>query len=68
MIAVGERTGRLPLLLNSVCASMEIEVDGKLKALVSIIEPLMIVTMGVIVGSITMSIIGPIYSVVENIK
>jgi type II secretory pathway component PulF len=39
-----------------------------LKALVSIIEPLMIVTMGVIVGSITMSIIGPIYSVVENIK
>ena len=68
MIAVGERTGRLPQLLNSVCASMEIEVDGKLKALVSIIEPLMIVTMGVIVGSITMSIIGPIYSVVENIK
>jgi type IV pilus assembly protein PilC len=68
MVSVGERTGRLPQLLNAICGSMEEEVDGRLKALVSIIEPLMIVTMGVIVGSITMSIIGPIYSVVENIR
>jgi type IV pilus assembly protein PilC len=68
MVAVGERTGRLPQLLSAICDSMEGEVDGKLKALVSIIEPLMIVTMGVIVGSITMSIIGPIYSVVEKIR
>lgn len=68
IIAVGERTGRLPQLLHAICASMEEEVDGRLKALVSVIEPLMIVTMGVVVGSITMSIIGPIYSVVENIK
>ena len=42
--------------------------DGRLKALVSVIEPLMIVGMGLIVGSITMSIIGPIYSAVENIR
>lgn len=68
LIAVGERTGRLPQLLNTVCNSMETEVDGRLKALVSIIEPLMIVGMGLIVGSITMSIIGPIYSAVENIR
>ncbi len=68
LIAVGERTGRLPQLLSTVCASMEVEVDGRLKALVSIIEPLMIVGMGLIVGSITMSIIGPIYSAVENIR
>ncbi|OWU65697.1 MAG: hypothetical protein CBB60_003335, partial [Armatimonadetes bacterium Cent15-Ar3] len=68
LVAVGERTGRLPQLLSTVCASMEVEVDGRLKALVSIIEPLMIVGMGLIVGSITMSIIGPIYSAVENIR
>lgn len=68
MISVGERTGRLSQLLNTVCHSMEHEVDGRLKALVSVIEPLMIVTMGLIVGSITMSIIGPIYSAVENIR
>jgi type IV pilus assembly protein PilC len=68
MVAVGERTGRLPQLLTTVSTSMESEVDAKLKALVSIIEPLMIVSMGLIVGSITLSIIGPIYSVVENVK
>jgi type IV pilus assembly protein PilC len=68
MIAVGEKTGRLSQLLEVICVSMEKEIDARLRALVSIIEPLMIVTMGVIVGSITVSIIGPIYSVIENIK
>ncbi len=68
MIAVGEKTGRLSQLLEVICQSMEKEIDARLKALVSIIEPLMIVSMGVIVGSITVSIIGPIYSVIENIK
>ncbi|MBI1334830.1 MAG: type II secretion system F family protein [Armatimonadetes bacterium] len=67
MISVGEKTGRLSQLLETICVTMEQEIDNRLKALVSIIEPLMIVTMGVIVGSITVSIIGPIYSVVENI-
>ena len=61
MIAVGEKTGRLSQLLEIICASMEKDIDAKL-------EPLMIVSMGVIVGSITVSIIGPIYSVIENIK
>ena len=68
MIAIGEKSGRLSQLLDTVCTSMETEIDGRLKALVSIIEPMMIVSMGLIVGSITMSIIGPIYSVIENIK
>lgn len=68
MIAIGEKSGRLSQLLETVCSSMETEIDGRLKALVSIIEPMMIVSMGLIVGSITMSIIGPIYSVIENIK
>lgn len=68
MIAIGEKTGRLAFLLETICDSMEKEIDNRLKALVSIIEPLMIVSMGVIVGSITVSIIGPIYSVIENIR
>jgi type IV pilus assembly protein PilC len=68
MIAVGEKTGRLSQLLEVICVQMEKDIDAKLRALVSIIEPLMIVSMGVIVGSITVSIIGPIYSVIENIK
>jgi type IV pilus assembly protein PilC len=68
MVAVGEKTGRLPALLATTSATMEEDVDSRLKALVSIIEPLMIVFMGAIVGTITISIITPIYSVVENIK
>jgi type IV pilus assembly protein PilC len=68
MIAVGERTGRLSSLMTSSATHMETEVDARLKALISIIEPLMIVFMAVIVGLITASIILPIYSLMENIK
>lgn len=68
MVTIGEKTGRLAAVLESTAARMEQDVDARLKALVSIVEPLMIVVMGVIVGGITVSIIGPIYSVVQNIK
>lgn len=68
MAAVGERTGRLaPLMLNTT-KHMEEDVDARLKAMVAIVEPLMIVVMGVMVGFITLSIITPIYAVVENLK
>ncbi len=68
MVMVGERTGRLSLLMSSTSVHMEEDVDGRLKALISIVEPVMIVVMGGIVGLITMSVIIPMYSVVENIK
>jgi len=68
MVMVGERTGRLGALMTSTANHMEEDVDGRLKALVSIVEPVMIVVMGGIVGLITMSIIIPMYSVVENMK
>jgi type IV pilus assembly protein PilC len=68
MVAVGERTGRLGPLMANTATHMEADVDARLKALVSIVEPLMIVVMGGIVGLITLSIVIPIYSVVEKIK
>jgi type IV pilus assembly protein PilC len=68
MVNVGERTGRLSLLMSSTANHMEEDVDSRLKALISIVEPVMIVVMGGIVGLITMSIIIPMYSVVENMK
>ena len=68
MVAVGERTGRLHHLLETCAAGMERDVDTKLKSLVALVEPIMIVLMGAIVGTITISIISPIYSVVEYIK
>lgn len=68
LVTVGERTGQMSALLLSGSESMENEVDARLKALVAIVEPVMIVLMGVIVGGITLSIITPIYNVVQNIK
>jgi type IV pilus assembly protein PilC len=68
MVGVGERTGKLGSMIAACAEQMEIETDAKLKALVSILEPLMIVVMGVLVGTITASIITPIYSAVQHIK
>ncbi len=68
MVTIGEKTGRLAPVLEATANRMEADVDARMKAMVSIVEPVMIVVMGLIVGSITVSIIGPIYSVVQNIK
>lgn len=68
MVAVGERTGQLPKLMAATAEHMEQDVDGRLKALVSIVEPVMVVAMGAVVGIITLSIILPIYTVVQNIR
>ena len=68
MIAVGEETGRLDQMLVKVSDFYEAEVDSTLKALASLIEPIMIVGLGVMVGFIAISVISPIYTLVENVK
>ena len=68
MISVGERTGRLSSLMVATANRMDEEASARLKAMVSLLEPIMIVVMGVIVGTITISVITPIYSVMQNIK
>ncbi|HVL38260.1 MAG TPA: type II secretion system F family protein, partial [Fimbriimonadaceae bacterium] len=68
MVAVGERTGKLAPMLSTCAEKIEEETDARLKALVGILEPLMIVAMGLVVGVITVSIILPIYSAVQNIR
>jgi len=68
MIAVGEETGRLDHMLVKVSDFYDDEVDATLKGLTSLIEPLMIVGLGGIVGLIAISVISPIYSLVGSIK
>ncbi len=68
MVASGEKTGELPTMLQYVSSLYGREVDAKLKALTSIIEPVMIVVLAVIVGFIAMSVIVPIYSLVGGVK
>jgi type IV pilus assembly protein PilC len=67
MIAIGEETGRLDQMLAKVSNFYDDEVDNTLKGLTSLIEPLMIVGLGLIVGFIAVSVISPIYSLVGSI-
>lgn len=63
MIRIGETTGNLEDNLEYLSQYYDDEVDGKLKALTSLIEPLMLLAMGVLVGFVALSIITPIYSI-----
>lgn len=66
MIAVGEETGRLDQMLVKVADFYDSEVDAILKGLASLIEPIMIVGLGVMVGFIAVSVITPIYTLVGS--
>jgi len=67
MISVGEETGRLDQMLVKVSDFYETEVDAILKGLASLIEPIMIVVLGVLVGFIAVSVITPIYTLVNSV-
>lgn len=68
MLAVGEETGQTDEILLKVAEFYEEEVDTFVGALSSIIEPLMIVVLGSIVGVIAASVFGPISNISTNIK
>ncbi len=68
MVVSGEKTGELPAMLEYVCTLYDRETEAKVKSLTSIIEPIMIVFLGVIVGFIAISVIVPIYSLVGGVK
>lgn len=64
MIAVGEETGQLDEMLEKVSDFYDDEVDGVIRGLTSIIEPLLIVGLGLFVGYIAVSVITPIYDLI----
>ncbi len=59
MIAIGERSGQLEPMLQNVARAYEVQVESRLKALTSIMEPVMIVFMGVVVGFMVLAILLP---------
>lgn len=63
MIAIGEETGRLDDVLLKVARSYELEVERAVKTLTSLIEPLIILGMGVVVGFIVIAMLLPIFSI-----
>jgi type IV pilus assembly protein PilC len=68
MIAVGEETGDIDGMLTKIAEFYESEVDAAVKALTSILEPLMIVVVGGIVGAIVISMYLPMFRIFELIK
>lgn len=68
MLAVGEETGQTDIILVKVADFYEEEVDAAIEGISSIIEPVMIVVMGGLVGLIAVSVMGPIASLSQNVK
>lgn len=67
MLAVGEETGQTDTILIKVAEFYEDEVDAAVDGLSSILEPLLIIVMGSMVGLIAISVIGPISSLSSQI-
>lgn len=68
MIDVGEESGRLPEMLVKVGEFYDNEVETTVKGLTSMIEPALIIFMGVIVGFIAISVMTPIFKLVNSVK
>ncbi len=62
MISVGEETGGLDTMLNKIADFYDQEVDTAVKGLTSMIEPLIMVVMGVVIGAIVIAMFMPMFS------
>src|SRR5438128_2738026 len=67
MIEVGESTGALPAMLNSVAEFYEEDVQTALGAAMALIEPVILIVMAVVVGGILISLYLPIFTLGSNI-
>ncbi len=67
MIQVGEETGQLPDMLTKVADVYEEEVDVTVAGLTSLLEPVMIVFLAVIVGTIVIALFLPLVSIIQEL-
>ena len=67
MIAVGERSGTLPETCLYLAELFESEVDEYAKNISTLIEPILMVCMGILVGFIAIAIISPLYGITQNL-
>lgn len=68
MISVGEQSGELENMLDKVADVYERETESKIMAMTSMLEPVMILVMGVVVGFIVISILLPIFEMNQMIR
>lgn len=63
MIKVGEEGGRLDSVLEDIAASYEQEIEGDLKIISSLLEPAIILVLGLVIGGIVMAVLLPIFNI-----
>ena len=68
MIAIGEKSGTLDIMLDKVADFYEMEVDNATDQIKSLIEPMMIVFLAVAVGGIVAAIAVPMFSIFETVQ
>lgn len=67
MVRVGESTGSLPLILNEIAEYYEGEVDARLQIIAKVIEPALMIIMGLIVSGIVIAMYLPIFSLAGTV-
>jgi type IV pilus assembly protein PilC len=67
MVDVGEQTGALPEMLMKIADNYDEEVDNAVSAMTSLLEPIMIVFLAVIVGSIVIALFLPLIDLMNNV-
>lgn len=68
MIDVGEETGQLPEMLLKIADVYDDEVDNTVAGLTSLLEPIMIVFLAVVVGTIVIALFLPLISIIQNLQ
>jgi type IV pilus assembly protein PilC len=68
MVAVGEETGSLDTMLHKIADFYDDEVAAMLKALTSILEPVMMIFVGVVVGAVVISMYMPLFQIYNLVK
>jgi type IV pilus assembly protein PilC len=68
MVEVGEETGALPEMLTRIADTYDDEVDNAVTSITSIIEPIMIVFMAVIVGTIVIALFLPLVKIIQTLS
>ena len=68
MIAVGEESGRLDEVLEEIARAFEQQIEADIATISSLIEPVMILCMGSILGAIVLSILLPIFQITQTVR
>jgi type IV pilus assembly protein PilC len=68
MVDVGEQTGALPEMLLKIADTYDEEVDNAVSAMTSLLEPIMIIFLAVVVGSIVIAMFLPLISMISQMS